>query len=269
MSEEAGAAPEPGLQITPEDQQAPKDVALSNESDAIETPMGDPPAPESPAEELIAGKFKTQDDLINSYKELEQKLGNYRQESMSSSIDEVIMAAGLEGADLAANFRTDGKLSDEQYAKFEKVGFGKDVVNTFLQGQQAIAQNNVYAQERIQEHASKMVGGQDKLNGLLRWAGTNLPESRVNDLNTRLASPSEYESALKELIFDYQANQGSLTSQNEILSGSAMPNTSRGFESSQEMISALKAAEKQGYYDEAFKRRMANTNKSIISGAGM
>lgn len=57
--------------------------------------------------------------------------------------------------------------------------------------------------------------------------------------------------------------------QNEILSGQAMPNTSRGFESSQEMIAALKEAEKQGYYDAAFKRRMANTSKNIISGAGL
>lgn len=264
MSEEA-AAPDPGLQIQPEEQ-APRDVALSNESAPVETPMGDPPAPAG--EELIAGKFKTQEDLVNSYKELEQKLGSYRQETTQSTVDEIINAAGLSGADLAANFSTDGQLSDEQYAAFEKVGFGKDVVDTFLRGQQAIAQNSVYAQERIKEHAIKMVGGEQQLEGLMRWAATNLPEGRVEDLNLRLAEPASYESALKELMFDYQASSGNLTNQNEILSGQAMPNTSKGFESPAEMIAALKEAEKQGYYDEAFKRRIANTPQHIITGAG-
>jgi hypothetical protein len=262
MSEEG--MPTAGLQIQPESEM-PEATIESRESNAIETPMGDPPSKES--QELIAGKFKTQDDLLNAYKELESKLGKYRQESAQSTIDEIIAAAGLNGADLAANFNTDGQLSEDQYEAFKKVGFSKDVVNTFLRGQQAIAQNSVYAQERIRDHAIKMVGGEQQLQGLLRWASTNLPEARTEELNQRLASPAQYESALKELLFDYQAASGRLTNQNEILSGQAMPNTSRGFESSEEMIAALKKAEKQGYYDESFKRRMANTAKHIITGA--
>ena len=272
MSEEAPApqaeTPAAGLQIQPEETNpAQQDVAISNESTPVETPMGEPPAPEP--EQLLAGKFKTQEDLVNSYKELEQKLGNYRQESTKDTIDAVIAAAGLEGVDLASNFNTDGRLSDEQYAAFQKAGFGKDLIDTFMRGQQAIAQNSVYAQERIKDHAIKMVGGEDQLEGLMRWAGTNLPEQRVTELNERLSQPMSYESALKELMFDYQASQGSIMNQNEILSGQAMPNTSRGFESSQEMIAALKEAEKQGYYDAAFKRRMANTSQDIITGAGL
>lgn len=197
MSDEAPApeaeAPAAGLQIQPETPNEPQDVAISKESNAVETPMGEPPANEP--EQLLAGKFKTQDDLVNSYKELEQKLGTYRQESSKDTIDAVLSAAGLEGVDLASNFNTDGRLSDEQYAAFEKAGFGKDLVDVFMRGQQAIAQNSVYAQERIKEHAVKMVGGEQQLEGLLRWAGTNLPEDRVSELNSRLATPAAYESA--------------------------------------------------------------------------
>lgn len=264
MSEE-GMAAEPSLAITPDETPVQNTIA-SNESRPVETPM-DSVQPKQ-AQELLAGKFKTQDDLINSYKELEAKLGNYRQETAKSTIDEIVAATGFDGADLAANFNADGKLSDDQYAAFEKVGFSKDVVDTFLRGQQAIAQNSVYAQERIKANAIKMAGGEEQLNGLFRWAANNLPEARTADLNARLASPTEYESAMKELLFDYQLQSGRLTNQNEILSGQAMPNMSRGFESSQEMIAALKQAEQQGYYDESFKRRMANTPKHIITGAG-
>lgn len=60
--------------------------------DGIETPTTEQPAveqpteevtlpSEEPAEELIAGKFKTQDDLLNAYKELEKKLGAPQEET--------------------------------------------------------------------------------------------------------------------------------------------------------------------------------------------
>jgi hypothetical protein len=68
-------------------------------------------------------------------------------------------------------------------------------------------------------------------------------------------------------MFDYQLASGQSGSrQGEILSGQSMPNVSRGFDSVNEMITALGAAREQGYYDESFKRRMANTSKNIVNG---
>lgn len=43
------------------------------------TPQSEQPSADGQAEGLIAGKFKSQDDLVNSYKELESKLGNYKE----------------------------------------------------------------------------------------------------------------------------------------------------------------------------------------------
>lgn len=271
MSEEAAPSPAPeapsaGLQI---EHQAPttepQNVAKITESGAVETPMGDAPT-EQPTE-LIGGKFKSQEDLLKGYQELEKKLGTAKTEFAESNVDDILRQAGLQPDELALNYKADGKLSDEQYQKLKDVGWSKSVVDSFLQGQVAIAQNSVYAQAQIQANAEKMAGGKEQLEGLMRWAGTNLDEGRVAELNTRLGSPSTYESALKELMFDYQLASGQPGArQGEILSGQAMPNVSKGFDSVNEMITALGKAREQGYFDETFKRRMANTPKNIVNG---
>ena len=270
MSEEAAAptaAPDAGgLKIEPRPENAaPENVAKMTSSGAVEIPMGN--APPEAATELIAGKFKSQDDLIKGYQELEKKLGTVKTEFSESKVEDILNQAGLQPDELAINFKADGKLSDEQYQKLKAVGWSKNVVDSFLQGQVAIAQNSQYAQAQIQANAEKMAGGKEQLEGLMRWAGTNLGEVRVSELNKRLEAPSTYEGALKELMFDYQLASGQSGSrQGEILSGQSMPNVSRGFDTVKEMITALGAAREQGYYDESFKRRMANTSKNIVNG---
>ena len=50
-----------------------------------QTPQSEQPTADGQAEELIAGKFKTQDDLVKSCKELETKLGNYKETEAKAS----------------------------------------------------------------------------------------------------------------------------------------------------------------------------------------
>lgn len=91
FTEEEPKSEEPAQEETPAEEPAQEEPA-SEEEPAEEQPAEEEPA-EEPAQEpekapeLILGKFKSQDDLINAYKNLEKKMGEKAQE-----VKEVVQA---------------------------------------------------------------------------------------------------------------------------------------------------------------------------------
>ena len=85
FTEEEPKPEEPAQEETPAEEPAQEEPA-SEEEPAQEQPAEEEPAEEEPAQEpekapeLILGKFKSQDDLINAYKNLEKKMGEKAQE---------------------------------------------------------------------------------------------------------------------------------------------------------------------------------------------
>ena len=254
----------PGLSIQQQASAEPAAESTTNmiESGAVETPMGDPPKTEEP--ELLAGK--DHDALLKGYLELEKMQGSQKQVDPEAGVQQILESAGIDATEITANYMADGKLTDEQYTSLQKLGFSKAMTNDYLESQKAVAQNGVYAQQAMEREAAKLAGGKEQLDGLLRWASQNMDEGRIKDLDSRLAQPNTYQSALKELMFDYQMAKGTAGNRQEILAGQAMPNVSRGFDSVNEMLAAIRTTQEQGYMDESFKRRMANTPQSIING---
>jgi len=214
---------------------------------------------------MYADKYQSVEDLEKGYTELQQKFSESRPKTSDMTIEAVLEAAGIRSDDLFNNFRNDGRLSDDQYDKMSNLGFSKSILDQFLQGQVAIAQNGVYAQDRMLRHAHEMAGGEEEYNGLMRWAAQTLPEERIDALNQRLDDPSGYEGAIKELLWDFKVQTGR-GGTHELLSGETMPNTSSGFTNVVELLDAMRSAREQGYMDEATKRRIANTPSHILSG---
>jgi hypothetical protein len=270
MADETGLslnseAPEPnaGFQMQASGQM-PKEPAQVHE-EPIEDNSGD----QGQTARSYADKFESPEDLEKGYLELQKKLGEMSAPPKFSQmdIDTLLGEIGVDNEELVRSWQGDGRLTDDMYQRFAKAGISKDLVNQYMTGQTAIAQNSVYAQAKMLEHAQKMAGGPEEWEGLKRWAATNLPEERLDQLNTRLADPQNYEGALKELLFDYRLAVGKSGSDSQaMLAGNAMPNTTAGFESSTEMMAELRRVRAQGYTDAAFKARMANTPKHIIQG---
>jgi len=213
-----------------------------------------------------ADKFQSIEDLEAGYKSLESKLGE-RSQYGQMNVDQLIDAIGLDNQQITANWKADGKLTPEQYDAFGRAGWSQEIVDGFLHGQTAIAQNGVYAQQKMLTHAQELCGGELEWDGLKRWAAMNVPEERLNALNQRLADPTNYESALKELLWDWNLATGKGGTANmAMLSGQSMPNTTAGFTSSNEMLSEMQRVKDQGYMDAGFKNRMANTANHIVQG---
>lgn len=74
-----------------------------------------------------------------------------------------------------------GALSDESYAALESRGFGRDIVDGYVDGQVARAVNR-----NAKIHAA--AGGERGFNDLSTWAAANLSAEEIGKVNTMLNS---------------------------------------------------------------------------------
>lgn len=168
-----------------------------------------PKPAQQPQQELIAGKFKSQDDLLKAYKELEAKLGAKpptAEASPPASPPADPQSAGMkmdttpdpkEGSqeeEKAAKAETDvspldftqysteyfekGELSEDSYKALEKdYRLPKDVVDAFVEGQQAIL---TIRGQALYEAA----GGKEAYNALTAWGTASLPPEQRAAFNS-------------------------------------------------------------------------------------
>ena len=136
----------------------------------------------TPKEELIAGKFKSQEDLLQAYQELEKKLGSQNTEAPAEP--QADKQADTEPADEGSfnttkfeqEFVENGSLSDDSYAELEAKGFSRAQVDAYIQGQQAYAQT-------LQNTIYDSVGGQESYTELVQWASQNMPPETIKEYN--------------------------------------------------------------------------------------
>lgn len=171
---------------------------------SVEIAPSNPPA-EPAGDELIAGKFKTQEDLIKAYKSLESKLGqpaeeapapedaasddvppmgeneaNSAEETTDEVTDEPSEEDRSEGLDLkafTAEFAETGQLSDESFEALEKQGIPRAMVDQYIAGVQAIQANRG-------EQLYAAAGGKDEFNAMVKWGTANLPQEQQDAFNT-------------------------------------------------------------------------------------
>lgn len=212
---------------------------------------------------MYAGKYKSVEDLERGYTEL-HKTQSSRPDFASMNVETLLEHAGVAGGDLATNWQEHGTLTDDQYSALRKVGLGKEVVDTFLRGQQAMAKNNHYEVQQSVEAAASLAGGRQQLENLFAWANKHYNDAQLERFQTMANDPNQMGAAVKEMMFDWKNVSGQgFTSQ--LVNGQSMPNTSSGFESVHEFVEAMGKARKNGF-DAAFQRRLANTPQHILRG---
>jgi hypothetical protein len=137
----------------------------------------------TPQEELIAGKFKSQEDLLKAYQELEKKQGQPKKETPPETQETKETAAdgSFSPAAFEQEFAETGGLSDDSYAQLESKGFSRQQVDAYIKGQQAYAsslQNDIYGS----------VGGQESYVEIINWASENMSPDIIKDYNDAVDS---------------------------------------------------------------------------------
>ena len=181
------------------DEQARVDAARAELYD--EATDGQPPEQQEEGEDLILGKYKSQDDLVEAYKNLQRENARLRDG------DEEEPEAGYESND------DDDDDDDEP----------------------AISQEEA---EQIRDSVFKQAGGQEKFQGLMGWASQNLDQSRIEAFNETLGTGDESAilAQVKGIQYDYMMATGY---EPKLTGGRAPTNDVRGFASEAQVIAAM------------------------------
>ena len=155
---------------------------------------------------LYAGKFKTVEDLVGSYKELEGKLGAIDQtreepegnaeeteeqetetndsefnaeEYYGDGLASVLEEVGIDPVDISNRFAENDEISEDDYSKLSDAGFSKQIVDTYLDG----LRNAGMAGEVDAQGIKDSVGGDETYGQMVSWAIENLPADEVQAFN--------------------------------------------------------------------------------------
>jgi len=169
--------------------------------------------------ELIAGKYKSVDDLVTAYKALESKLGSTTSAPATPVSDPLNPPAqvGADGLSIekppapiagnaleAAYAKSMGApLTEADYTALQAQGFSRNIVDAHIQGRDAVfnnAKNSVLA----------AAGGAEKYAVMATWAAANLPEAELNAFNRAMKSrdPSLMSLAVTGVAAKFRASVG-------------------------------------------------------------
>lgn len=172
-----------------------------NEADLAILKEGDQEQPQEqpPQEELIGGKFKTADDLLEAYQALEKKLGDrsgYQRTEEESK-------EGTEETEAKVDDVNNGPITQEEEA--------------------AILES---------------VGGKDTFTKIQEWAKGALNEDELTVYNREVASGDYFRArnALQSMAFAYTESNGS---EPDLIGGKLTGRTTDVFRSNQEVVEAM------------------------------
>jgi hypothetical protein len=178
------------------------------------------PADTSKEEKLLAGKYKTPEELEKAYKELEKKLGAPKEETPNEATpakiekkneltpDQALQAAKDAGFNLDALadefFKNNNSFTEDTLSKLEAKGISRDTVDQYVKGQQALA-------EKQQNEIASTFGGLEKMQSAFEWAASNLSQDDIDTYNAAFSSADlkAVKMAAKALQSEFVAANGS------------------------------------------------------------
>ena len=226
------------------------EVLSAEEQDSLE--VGEQLVAEQ--EGLLAGKYKSAEELESAYLSLQKKLGQteeedeevdyessdeaYEEEDESES--EYAPAVNLINDASEEYYANDGQLSEETIEAFSEMS-SQDLVNAYLE----IQANNPQAPTQGVELSEAQVnsvqnacGGEANYNRVVDWAASNLTDEAINAFDSVVDSgnPMAISIAFKGLQNEYNEANGY---EGRMLQGRAASSAGETFRSQAELVAAM------------------------------
>ena len=130
---------------------------------------------------------------------------------------------GLDYSSLETEFNENGSLSEETYVSLAEKGIPKEMVDAYIAGQQAIA-------EQTAGKLMAVAGGEQGYQDMIAWASENLSQAEQDEFNSSLGNDAQAEFAIQGLYARYKSNATP-----QLVKGQASPTATSGYASKQEM----------------------------------
>ena len=228
--------------FTVTDQQPETEVLSEEEQDSLA--VGEKLVTEQ--EGLLAGKYKSAEELEKAYKELESKLG--QQDSPEKAEPEPEPTTLSDNASVITDasdefYANNGKLSPETLQKFQGMS-SSDLVNAYLEVTKSPdwqaappAQVQDVTENQINE-VKNFAGGEQVYSNMVQWAGQNLDAQAIKAFDDIIASGSIETikfavSGLKSQYLNAVGYEG------KMIQGKAVKETGDVFRSQAELVRAM------------------------------
>ena len=216
--------------------------------------------------EWLPEKFGSPEELAQAYKSLEQQFhaGSEEraqqeeqerfetedvpeiQDTSSSQVHKMLDERGLDFSVFQDEYNETGELSKDAYKALEEAGVAKQVVDTWIDGQEARAEqsmNDIY----------NITGGENNYNLMLQWADNNLEPYEAEAFNKQISNLDEASQfAVNGLYARYQQSEGMYPS---LMSGDINVSTQPRYESLAQLTSDM--SDPRYAEDPAFRSKVA------------
>lgn len=238
----------------------------------------EPTADPQSAQELIGGKFQTQEDLLKAYQELERKQsqptdgpadpGQFNGYTSDQAVQEygeeivnAVSGAGLDMADLMWKADSGQDISQHYDALAAAVGVPRNVVENYVAKAQA---GNAYdgggMTDADEAQIMGEVGGPEAFQQLSGWAKSNLDPADLAEYNAVVDSGNK--DAIRWALKAMQAKaSGGAPSEPRLIRGQAPVGEPRKFNSKSEVLEAMNKRDSRGRklyeVDTAYQQKFA------------
>jgi hypothetical protein len=117
-------------------------------------------------------KFESAEEMAKSYAELE-KVYSEKKEEAPVEQKEAEEATGISLDPYYKEYADTGVLSDKSYTDLQVKGLSKELIDNYISGQKALADNQL-------SQIYNIAGTQENYNEMVKWAGENLPATEVH-----------------------------------------------------------------------------------------
>jgi hypothetical protein len=254
-------------------------TALSTENEEMLATMASEDSKEG---ELLAGKYKSVEDLEKAYKELQTKLsrgesvdpepeaddsddaeseseeeedkpaGNAR-EIYGDLIGGKLEEAQIDFQDMNVRWQQTGTLEAGDYEQLAEAGFNRDMVDAYLSGlQYKQAQDTALSVKEVASIKDSL-GGEAEYNKMIEWAAANLSADEVEGFNQIINTQpmAAVKMAITGLHARYSAVEGR---EPKLIGGRAPKGNTDKFESTAQLVAAM--SDPKYSNDPAYQRKV-------------
>ena len=232
MSNEENNQGQEEVVLTESEQQAQHDQAMIDKVDANDAKTEG--ELQTDQERMLAGKYKTVEDLEKAYEHLQSKMGQSEDETEEEYEDtsredaqSVAADAGIDYVALEGEYQQLGELSTETYEALAEAGIPEAMVDAYIAGQEALTQTTV-------QNMYDVAGGEAEYASMIEWARDTLPESDIEAFNNSLINEDTSRFAIQGLTARYNAEKGP-----NLVRGSQSVGRTGGYASKAEMMNDM------------------------------
>ena len=195
------------------------------------------PAQEAPVEtsnerpEWLPEKLANAEELAKAYGALEKKMSSKPEEPVKEADLKISEADNKTGQldKFYDEYAEKGELSETSYSELQNIGLSKEVVDAYISGQQALA-------EQKANSIMSTVGGKEQYTEMVNWASKNLSSEEIKAFNNTVDNGSLEQAQLA--IAGVQAKYSANNTEPNLFSGTKA-DTNVGYRSVGEMLADI------------------------------